>query len=299
MHQIALTRGQELARQLGLPPGRTALLGVVNTTPDSFSDGGQFLDSSAAIDHARNLLGAGADIVDVGGYSTRPGAAPVPPTEEAARILPVVRALAADGVVVSVDTFRSDVARAAIKAGARIINDVSGTHADPAMAEVVADAGVVYICQHWRGTPETMDSLATYTDLLGQVRDELASRLTALERAGVAADKVVVDPGLGFAKDADQSWQVAAHWEFFAELGHPVLLGASRKRMLAAVLGEGGQRPARDRDVATAAFTALAAASGVWGVRVHDVAASADARAVGARWRQACQTSDTQESNAH
>lgn len=299
MYQTALTRGQALARQLGLPPGRTVLVGVVNTTPDSFSDGGQFLASDAAIAHARDLLAAGADIVDVGGYSTRPGASPVPPTEEAARILPVVRALAAAGAVVSVDTFRSDVARAAIKAGARIINDVSGTHADPAMAEVVADTGVVYICQHWRGNPETMDALATYTDLLGQVRAELADRLAVLAHAGVAAEQVVIDPGLGFAKDVDQSWQVAACWEFFAELGQPVLLGASRKRMLAAVLEPDGQRPAPERDGATAAFTALAAASGVWGVRVHNVAASWDARAVGARWRQARQTVDTQESDAH
>lgn len=258
-------------------------MGVLNMTPDSFSDGGRFVDFDAALAHARELRAAGAAIIDVGGQSTRPGAPDVSPAGEWDRIGEVVAALVAEGACVSVDTIHAETAERAIACGVALINDVSGGTADPRMAHVLAGAEVGYICQHWRGNPGTMDQLTDYPDgvVIGVCR-ELAERLTALADAGVDLGRVIIDPGLGFAKTADQSWQLAAATQTLVATGYPVLIGASRKRFLA--LAGGGT--AADRDPATAAVSALAAAHGAWGVRVHDVAASVQAVRVGRLWKE-------------
>ena len=258
-------------------------MGVVNVTPDSFSDGGQFFDTDAAIAHGLRLVDDGADIVDVGGESTRPGAARVDVAEERRRILPVVRALVGDGVRVSVDTMRAATAEAAVAAGATIVNDVSGGLADAAMARFVAEAGVQYVTMHWRGHSDRMDSLAVYADVAGEVRDELAVRIEALLAAGVAGEQLIVDPGLGFAKVGAQNWELLRRLDVLAELGLPVLVGASRKRFLGELLDPG--HPVEARDLPTAVVSALAARAGAWGVRVHDVAATRVALAVEAAWR--------------
>jgi dihydropteroate synthase len=274
------------------PAGRTLVLGVVNTTPDSFSDGGSYPDAAAAVRHGLALAAAGADLVDVGGESTRPGAVRVDAAEEQRRVVPVIRALAAEGVAVSVDTMRAATAEAAVAAGAVLVNDVSGGLGDPAMAGVVADLDVPYVLMHWRGHSDVMTSLATYGDVVADVRAELEERVGALLAAGVRRERLVLDPGLGFAKDADHGWALLAGLDRLAALGLPLLVGASRKRMLGTLLAaaDGTPRPADGRDAATAAVTALVAAQGVWGVRVHDVAPSADAVLVAARWRGAATT---------
>ena len=258
---------------------RCLVMGVVNVTPDSFSDGGSYLDAGAAVAHGLDLVRDGADIVDVGGESTRPGAARVPADEETRRVLPVVRALADAGATVSVDTMRADVAAAAVEAGARMVNDVSGGLADPAMAAVVATADVPYVVMHWRGHSADMQDRAVYDDVVREVCAELRSRLDALGEAGVVLDRVVVDPGLGFAKTAQHSWTLLAHLDALHSLGRPVLVGASRKGFLGSVGAEGdaAPRPPADRDDASAAVTVLAALSGAWAVRVHRVRPSADA----------------------
>ena len=259
---------------------RCLVMGIVNVTPDSFSDGGRWLDADAATRQGLALVAEGADLVDVGGESTRPGAARVPVDEELRRVLPVVRALAGAGVVVSVDTTRAVVADAALAAGAVLVNDVSGGLADPAMADLVADARVPYVAMHWRGASDRMDELATYDDVVADVRDELARRLDALVAAGVEAERVVLDPGFGFAKRSAHGWALLAHLDVLAELGRPLLVGTSRKRFLAealAVPAADGRGAPSERDGATAATSALAAAAGAWAVRVHEPRASADA----------------------
>lgn len=265
---------------------RTLVMGVVNVTPDSFSDGGLWFDADRAVAHGLELLAQGADLLDVGGESTRPGAARVPEEEELRRVLPVVRALVAGGAVVSVDTTRPAVALAAVEAGAAVVNDVSGGLADEAMRRVVAETGVVYVAMHWRGHADVMDDLAVYDDVVTDVRDELASRLDELVAAGVRLEQVVLDPGLGFAKPGQDNWPLLAHLDVLAALGRPVLVGASRKRFLGHLLAgpDGVPAPPQDRDRATAAVSALAAAAGAWCVRVHDVPGSADAVRVGAAW---------------
>ncbi|MEV0677328.1 dihydropteroate synthase [Actinosynnema sp. NPDC050436] len=265
-------------------------MGVVNVTPDSFSDGGRYLGRADAVEHGVAMFRRGADVVDVGGESTRPGAARVDPAVEAARIAPVIRELVAEGVPVSVDTMRAEVAEAALEAGASIVNDVSGGLADPAMASVVASAGVPYVLMHWRGHSAGMDRLAVYDDVVRDVRDELCARVDAALAAGVAADRVVLDPGLGFAKNADHNWQLLQRLDELLALGFPVLVGASRKRFLGSLLGalpgaRPGDRPPDGREDATAAVSALAAFAGAWGVRVHDVDKSLDAVAVARAWR--------------
>ncbi len=267
---------------------RTLVMGVVNVTPDSFSDGGRWFEPDAAIAHGLDLVEQGADLVDVGGESTRPGAERVEPDEERARVLPVIRALAEAGAVVSVDTTRAAVAADALEAGASVVNDVSGGLADPAMLGVVADAGVVYVAMHWRGPSDVMDALADYDDVVADVRDELAARLGAAVEAGVRAEQVVLDPGLGFAKPGSDNWPLLAHLDALRALGRPVLVGASRKRFLGHLLaGPDGPAPPEARDEATVAVTALAAAAGAWCVRVHEVAGSADAVRVAAAWTAA------------
>ena len=266
------------------PAGRTLVMGVLNVTPDSFSDGGRYLDTDAALSNALELVAAGADIIDIGGESTRPGAARVDPVAELARVLPVVRALAERGVTVSIDTTRASVARAALAAGAAWVNDVSGGLADPEMLDVVAASGRGYVAMHWRGHSATMQSRAVYDDVVAEVAAELADRRDAALAAGIVGERLVLDPGLGFAKEPEHNWQILAHWSAFEALGHPLLLAASRKRFLGEVLAdEAGPRPPAERDAATAALTALFAARGVWAVRTHEVRSSADAVRVAAR----------------
>ncbi|MBT1636188.1 dihydropteroate synthase [Clavibacter michiganensis] len=261
---------------------RALVLGILNATPDSFSDGGRHLGLDAALAHARRMVAAGADVVDVGGESTRPGAARVDAHEELARVLPVVRELVAEGVVVSVDTMRAATAEASIAAGARIVNDVSGGLADPRMASVVAGADVDYVAMHWRGHSDTMAALAVYDDVVGEVRAELRARVDALVAAGVDPARIVLDPGLGFAKDAAHDWQLLGSLDRLTGLGHRVLVGASRKRFLGRLLPDGAA--VEDRDVPTAVVSALSARSGAWAVRVHDVAATRAALAVEDAW---------------
>ena len=273
----------------GPDAGRCLVIGVVNVTPDSFSDGGAWYEPAAAVRHGLHLLADGADLVDVGGESTRPGASRVPEAEERRRVLPVVRSLAAEGVLVSIDTMRASVARAALDAGAVMVNDVSGGLADPKMASVVAEAGVPYVLMHWRGYSDTMDALAHYDDVVTQVRAALVERLAAMVAAGVDPAQVVLDAGLGFAKAAGHNWSLLAHLDALVSIGRPVLVGASRKRFLGHLLARpGGEAvPPTERDAASAAVTALAASAGAWGVRVHEVAASADAVRVAAAWSAA------------
>lgn len=268
---------------------RTLVMGVVNVTPDSFSDGGSWFEPADAVAHGLRLVAEGADLLDVGGESTRPGAGRVPPDEERRRVLPVVRELVAAGAVVSVDTTRAAVARDAVAAGAHVVNDVSGGLADPQMYDVVAETGAVYVAMHWRGHADVMDDLATYDDVVLEVRDELAERLAALEAAGVRREQVVLDPGLGFAKPGRDNWPLLAHLDVLAGLGRPVLVGASRKRFLGHLLAgpDGAPVPPGARDRATAAVSALSALGGAWCVRVHDVTGSADAVRVAAAWSAA------------
>ena len=268
--------------------GRALVMGVVNVTPDSFSDGGRWATTELAVAHGRQLIAQGADLLDVGGESTRPGARRVDLAEEQNRVLPVIRELADAGVAVSVDTIHAATAAAAIEAGAVIVNDVSGGLADPAMACVLADAGVVYICQHWRGDPRTMDGLTDYGgDVLAGVEAELRARLDHLADAGLADEQVVIDPGLGFAKTHEQSWRLlAATARLREDLRRPVLIGASRKRFLALALPDDVAADPLARDAATAGTTALAAAAGAWAVRVHEVPASRDAVRTASLWKE-------------
>ena len=271
---------------------RCLVMGVVNVTPDSFSDGGQWFGAEAAVQHGLELIAQGADIVDVGGESTRPGAQRVSEEEELRRIGPVVTGLAGAGVPVSVDTMRASVAEFALNAGAQLVNDVSGGLADPQMARLVAAAGASYVLVHWRGHSRDMYARAAYTDVVGEVRDELARRVGEVVAAGVAPDRIVVDPGLGFGKRPEHNWPLLTHLAEIGVLGgrtFPVLVGASRKRFLGNVLAgpDGTPRPFEDCDEATVAISALAATAGAWCVRVHQVRANADAVRVAAAWRAA------------
>jgi dihydropteroate synthase len=262
-------------------------MGVVNVTPDSFSDGGEWFEPSAAIKHGRELLAQGADLLDVGGESTRPGAARPAPAEELRRVIPVIEALAADGALISIDTMRADVAALALDAGAVMVNDVSGGLADPDMLGLVAERRTPYICMHWRGHSADMQDRARYDDVVADVIAELRLRVNAIQAAGIDLARVAVDPGLGFAKNADHNWEILRRLPEFAVLGLPLLIGASRKAFLGRLLADevtGEPRPAVRRDEASAAVSALAAAAGAWCVRAHAVAPSADAVRVASRW---------------
>lgn len=258
---------------------RCAVMGVVNVTPDSFSDGGRWFDTTAAIKHGLDLVAQGADLVDVGGESTRPGATRVDEDEELKRVIPVVRGLASEGVTVSVDTMRACVAEQSLAAGAALVNDVSGGLADPAMIPVVAAAGAPFVVMHWRGFLAGAAVRGTYEDVVSEVVDELHARVAAVIEGGIAPDRIVVDPGLGFSKDAGHDLSLLAHLDRLRPLGHPILVAASRKRFLGHVLAgdQGAPPPARERDAATAAVSAIAAHTGAWAVRVHEVRATADA----------------------
>ena len=271
---------------------RCLVMGVVNVTPDSFSDGGQWYGTDAAIAHGLDLAAQGADIVDVGGESTRPGAQRIDEATELRRIGPVVTELVRAGLTVSIDTMRARVAGFALDAGAQLVNDVSGGLADPDMPRLVAAAGVSYVVVHWRGHSRDMYARAVYADVVTEVRDELAERVDAVVRAGVDPGNIVLDPGLGFGKRPEHNWPLLAR---LAELGtlaegtFPVLVGASRKGFIGKLLaaGDGTPRTLADRDQATVAITALAAAAGAWCVRVHQVPPNVDAVRVAAAWRQA------------
>lgn len=281
-------QSEQRAADLFLP----TVMGVLNVTPDSFSDGGSYLDSAAALARAEEMLAAGAQIIDVGGESTRPGATPVSPEEEQRRVLPVVRELVRRGVSVSVDTIHASTAREAATAGAAYINDVSGGLHDPEILRVAAQAskerGVRFIIGHWRGVPDPAHSRSAYADVVCEVRESLQRLALAAQAAGVAREHIILDPGLGFDKTAAQSWQLLAACGSIAELGYPVLIGASRKRMLGDVLAD---LPAaakdglcagagwHERDLVTAVSSVHAALAGAWGVRVHNVAATVQALA--------------------
>ena len=270
------------------PIGRCRVMGVVNVTPDSFSDGGRWFDLDSAVRHGRELAQAGADLVDVGGESTRPGAVRVDLDEELRRVVPVVRELAADGVAVSVDTMRADVAEAALDAGAVLVNDVSGGRADARMVPLAAERDVPLVLMHWRGHADRMQDLTHYDDVVADVVAELSERVEEALAAGVHRSRLVVDPGLGFSKTGGQNWTVLAALSAFTALGLPMLVAASRKRFLGELLADadGTLRPTEGREAATVALSTLAAQAGAWAVRVHEVAASADAVRVVARIAQ-------------
>ena len=264
------------------------MIGVINVTPDSFSDGGSYFDHEAAVRHGRELIAEGADIIDIGGESTRPGAVRVDPEEELRRTIPVIRELAGDEsvrdgrVAISVDTMRARTAEKAYEAGARLINDVSGGQADPAMIPVAAGLGCAYVQMHWRGHSADMQSRAHYADVVAEVRDELARLADTAIAAGIAEDRLILDPGFGFAKTGDHNWELMQHLDVLHGLGRPLLFAASRKRFLGTLLADpdGTPRPPMGRDDATAALTTWAALQRMWAVRVHTVRASRDAIAV-------------------
>jgi dihydropteroate synthase len=262
-------------------------MGVVNVTPDSFSDGGRYLGADEAVAHGLAMLADGADLVDIGGESTRPGATRPLVAEELSRVVPVISELARQGALVSVDTMRAEVARAALEAGAVVVNDVSGGLADPEILRVVAERDAAYVAMHWRGHADTMQQRASYADVVGEVRDQLRRRVDDALAVGVSADRLIVDPGLGFAKTADHNWLLLQHLADLDDLGLPMLLGSSRKSFLGSLLADaaGNPRPVLDREGANVALTTLAGLLGVWGVRVHEARASVDALKVVSRWR--------------
>jgi dihydropteroate synthase len=263
------------------------VMGVVNVTDDSFSDGGLFLDRDRAVAHGVALAAEGATIVDVGGESTRPGATRIDPQVETSRVLPVIKELAEQGITVSIDTMHASVARAALESGARIVNDVSGGRTDPDMAPLLADAKVPWVLMHWRsvGAVRPHDAPA-YRDVVTEVREELMESVDAAVAAGVDPANVIIDPGLGFAKTAEHNWTLLRALPELVGTGVPVLVGASRKRFLGTLLAgpDGVPRPPDGRETATAVISALAGLHGAWGVRVHDVRASVDAVKVLEAW---------------
>lgn len=266
---------------------RTLVMGVLNVTPDSFSDGGKFTSTEKAIQHGKQMVIDGADIVDIGGESTKPGAQRVSVQEELDRVIPVIAELAKDGISLSIDTMRAEVAVEAVKAGACLINDVSGGKADPEMFNFLNSNSLPYIMMHWRGHSTEMMNLTEYDDVLLDVCDELQNQVNAAVTAGVEISRIVLDPGIGFAKTVDQNWPLLAGIYEFQDLGLPLLIGASRKKFLGELLADNGQvRDVADREAATTAITTLMAAQSVWAVRVHEVKPSSDAIKVVTRIQQ-------------
>ncbi|WPO87166.1 dihydropteroate synthase [Herbiconiux sp. KACC 21604] len=277
-------------------PGQTRIMGILNVTTDSFSDGCRYLDRDAAVAHAVDMVRRGAHIIDVGGESTRPGATRVAVSEEQRRVLPVIRELVARDITVSVDTMNASTAEAAIAAGAAIVNDVSGGLADPEMDDLVVDSGIRFVVMHWRGASDVMVQHARYGDVVGEVLGELELRAAQLIVKGADPQQLILDPGLGFAKNAEHNWALLGHLPRLTALGLPVLVGASRKRFLgelepagepgepAGEPGDPGRDPA-DRDLSSAVVAGLAARDGVWAVRVHDVTLTRTALAVAGAWQ--------------
>ena len=267
----------------------TRVMGILNVTPDSFSDGGHWDTADAAVAQGMRLAFAGADIIDVGGESTRPGAERVDPELELARVLPVVAGLAQEGLTVSIDTMRASTAHAAVQAGASIVNDVSGGLADPNMARVVAQTDCDFVAMHWRAHSAQMDALDSYDDVVKEVSNELTHRIHALHAAGVPRERIIIDPGLGFSKVGDSNWALLAHLEVLQGMGQRVLVGASRKRFVGAAVAreQAPEHQPSDRDFATTAITTLCAQQGVWGVRVHNARAAHDAIQVVGAWQKA------------
>ena len=261
---------------------RPVIVGVLNVTPDSFSDGGKFSKVDAAVEHAVQLRTTGADFIDVGGESTRPGAKRLDPVKEQKRVIPVLRELIDLGVPVSIDTMNSSTALAAVHAGVLVVNDVSGGLADPEMYRVIAETGVHYIASHWRGPSDEMDDNAGYDDVVAEVRDALKARIAEMLVWGISPDKIVLDPGLGFGKTSQHNWAILKALPDLETLGYPLMIGASRKRFLAPFAEDGA--PASERDFATAIISALAAQARVWGVRVHDVASTSTALDIWSAW---------------
>jgi dihydropteroate synthase len=260
---------------------RTLVMGVLNVTPDSFSDGGRFNDADLAIKHALEMIADGADIIDIGGESTRPGSERISVQEELDRVLPVISALADSGAAISIDTMRVDVARAAVDAGACMVNDVSGGKADPEMLSYVATLNTPYILMHWRGPSNIMNTLTDYVDVVADVTAEISQQVDVAVAGGIARERIAIDPGIGFAKTVDQNWPILKHLDVLEGLGLPILMGASRKKFLGELLAKDGvARDSDDRESATTAISTLMAARGLWAVRVHDVKSSSDAIAV-------------------
>lgn len=281
-----------MASLIGLPPAlaaldRTVVMGILNVTPDSFSDGGRWSHAEAAVEHGIRLHAEGADLVDVGGESTRPGAVRISADEELSRVGPVVTELTRRGIPVSIDTMRAEVAAECVASGACLVNDVSGGISDPGMLQWLATTTVPYVAMHWRGPSADMDDRAVYDDVVMDVTQELKERLAALTAAGVDPARVIVDPGLGFAKRAEHNWALLRSMDVLAQLGRPLLIGASRKRFLGQLLAEpdGTPRSLDGREAAGDAVAGLAAFAGAWGVRVHEVAAVKDAVVVARVWR--------------
>jgi dihydropteroate synthase len=260
---------------------RTLVMGVLNVTPDSFSDGGRFNDPTIATNHALKMIQDGADIIDIGGESTRPGSERISIQEELDRVLPVISALAGSGAAISIDTMRAEVARAAVDAGACLVNDVSGGKSDPEMLGYVATLNTPYILMHWRGPSNIMNTLTDYDDVVADVISEISQQVEVAVAAGIARERIAIDPGIGFAKTVDQNWPILKHLDVLEGLGLPILMGASRKKFLGELLAKDGvARDSDERESATTAISTLMAVRGLWAVRVHDVKSSSDAIAV-------------------
>ena len=257
---------------------RTLVMGILNVTPDSFADGGRNFDFASAINRAKEMIAEGVDIIDVGGESTRPGADRISEEEERDRVIPVITELAELGTTLSIDTTRSNIAQAAIGAGATIVNDVSGGLADSKMASVIAsNPAVQYVVMHWRGHSKDMQKAAQYKDVVSEVKNELDDRVIALTKSGIAPEQLILDPGIGFAKSSEHNWEILRNIERLQLLGFPILVGASRKKFLGDLLGA---QVADDREFASIALTTYLAKAGVWGVRTHSVKPHRDAIAI-------------------
>ena len=260
---------------------RTLVIGVLNVTPDSFSDGGRFNETEIAISHALQMIEDGADVIDIGGESTRPGSERISVQAELDRVLPVIAGLVDSGIAISIDTMRAEVASAAIAAGACMVNDVSGGKSDPEMLRYVSTLDTPYILMHWRGPSNIMNTLTDYNDVVADVTAEISEQVDVAIAAGIARERIAIDPGIGFAKTVDQNWPILKHLDVLEELGLPILMGASRKKFLGELLAKDGvARESDERESATTAISTLMAARGLWAVRVHDVKPSSDAVAV-------------------
>ncbi len=253
---------------------RCLVVGVLNVTPDSFSDGGLFTDTTTAINHAKQLIAQGADLIDVGGESTKPGASRIENIEEQKRVIPVIEELTKLGIITSIDTMRSQTAELAVKAGAQIVNDVSGGLADENMHKTVAGLDVPYVLMHWRGHSAVMDELANYQNVVEEVINEIKIQIEKATKAGINRNKIVIDPGLGFAKKPEHNWQILKEINKLHSLELPIYIGASRKRFLADFAFPKGSTDPKDRDLATSAISSYASLQGAWAVRVHDVLAN-------------------------